>query len=133
VSDRIGREVTMAFAFALEGAAILLWIQFAHVPTLFVPFGPGVLRLGRGVQPVPAAAGDTFGPRYATVNYSLLYTAKERRAARASAATSRRDGKWWPGFTGRSASTDGRQGAVRCALRARPSPPRRRRRSRRTA
>src|SRR5712692_5982311 len=38
VSDHIGRENTMCIAFGIEGLGILLLINFAHIPLLFVLF-----------------------------------------------------------------------------------------------
>src|SRR5262249_6481510 len=77
VSDHIGREPTMFIAFALEGAAILLMIQFAHVPVLFVLFSALTLfAWGEIYSLFPALSGDMFGRKYATTNYALLYTAK---------------------------------------------------------
>lgn len=101
VSDRIGREVTMFFAFALEGTAILLWIQFAHVPTLFVLLsGLAFFAWGEVFSLFPALLGDTFGPRYATANYSLLYTSKGTAALLVLLGGYLKDvtDSWWPGF-----------------------------------
>src|SRR5258707_12477335 len=36
VSDHVGRELAIFVAFALEGAALFLLINFAHEPVLFV-------------------------------------------------------------------------------------------------
>lgn len=101
VSDHIGRELTMAFAFALEGAAILLWIQFAHVPVLFVLLsGLAFFAWGEVFSLFPALQGDMFGPRFATTNYSLLYTAKGTAALVVLLGGHLRDvtGSWAPGF-----------------------------------
>jgi OFA family oxalate/formate antiporter-like MFS transporter len=101
VSDRIGREVTMAFAFALEGFAILMWIQFAHNPTLFVLLsGLAFFAWGEVFSLFPALLGDTFGPRYATANYSLLYTSKGTAALLVLLGGYLKDvtHSWWPGF-----------------------------------
>lgn len=77
ISDHIGRENTMFFAFILEGFAILLWIQTAHIPILFVLFsGLVYFAWGEIYSLFPALCGDMFGRRYATTNYALLYTAK---------------------------------------------------------
>ena len=54
VSDHIGRENTMFIAFALEAVGIWALSAFGHDPVLFVHAErPGVLRLGRDLQPVP--------------------------------------------------------------------------------
>src|SRR5262249_8213528 len=77
VSDRIGRESTMFLAFALEGFAILLLINLAHIPVLFVLLsGLTFFAWGEIFGLFPALVGDIFGRKYATTNYSLLYTAK---------------------------------------------------------
>lgn len=76
-SDHIGRENTMFIAFGLEGLAILLLINFAHVPLLFVVFsGLVFFAWGEIYSLFPAMCGDLFGRKFATTNYGLLYTAK---------------------------------------------------------
>src|SRR6266576_685164 len=77
VSDHIGRENTMFIAFGLEGLGILLLINFAHVPVLFVVFsGLVFFAWGEIYSLFPAMCGDLFGRKFATTNYGLLYTAK---------------------------------------------------------
>ena len=77
ISDHIGREKTMFVAFTLEGAAILLLLQFAHIPSLFVILtGLTFFAWGEVFSLFPALCGDLFGRRFATTNYGLLYTAK---------------------------------------------------------
>src|SRR5574337_459750 len=77
VSDHIGRENTMFIAFGLEGLGILLLINFAHVPALFVVFsGLVFFAWGEIYSLFPAMCGDLFGRKFATTNYGLLYTAK---------------------------------------------------------
>src|SRR5262249_9136646 len=77
ISDHIGRETALFLAFALEGVALLLLIQFAHVPSMFVLMS-GLAFFGWGAvfSLFPAVSGDMFGSKFATTNYSLLYTAK---------------------------------------------------------
>jgi OFA family oxalate/formate antiporter-like MFS transporter len=77
VSDQIGRELAIFLAFGLEGAALLLLIQNAHNPVMFVLMS-GLAFFGWGAvfSLFPAVCGDMFGRRYATTNYGLLYTAK---------------------------------------------------------
>jgi OFA family oxalate/formate antiporter-like MFS transporter len=76
-SDRIGRELALFAAFALEGTALCLLIQFANSASMFVVMS-GVAFFGWGAifSLFPAASGDLFGQKYATTNYALLYTAK---------------------------------------------------------
>ena len=77
VSDHLGRENTMFVAFGLEGVAILLLINLAHIPILFVLLiGLTFFAWGEAFSLFPALCGDVFGPRFATTNYGLLYTAK---------------------------------------------------------
>ena len=77
VSDHIGREPTMAIAFALEGAAIVLLIALRHDPLVFVLMS-GVVFFGWGeiFSLFPSTLTDTFGPRYAATNYGFLYMAQ---------------------------------------------------------
>ncbi len=77
VSDRIGRENTMAIAFSLEGLLILLVTQITGMPILFVVLLPIVfLSWGETSALIPACLGDVFGPRYVTATYGILYTSK---------------------------------------------------------
>jgi OFA family oxalate/formate antiporter-like MFS transporter len=77
VSDHIGREKTMALAFALEACAIFLLIKFANNPVLFVTFSAFTFfGWGEIYSLMPAICGDFFGRKHATANYGFLYTAK---------------------------------------------------------
>jgi OFA family oxalate/formate antiporter-like MFS transporter len=77
ISDHIGREIAIFLAFALEGVALFLLIQFAHDPVMFVLMS-GLAFFGWGAvfSLFPAVSGDMFGRKFATTNYSWLYTAK---------------------------------------------------------
>ncbi|MDP9095885.1 MAG: oxalate/formate MFS antiporter [Pseudomonadota bacterium] len=77
VSDRIGRENTMAIAFALEGAAMTAWLAFRGDPVLFVLLS-GLVFFGWGeiFSLFPSTLTDTFGPTHATQNYGCLYIAQ---------------------------------------------------------
>ncbi len=77
VSDHIGRELAIFFAFTLEGAALLALILNAHDPTMFVLMS-GLAFFGWGAifSLFPAVSGDMFGGKFATTNYGILYTAK---------------------------------------------------------
>ena len=77
VSDRIGRENTMALAFSLEAAAVALLLLFRHDPPVFVLMS-GVVFFGWGeiFSLFPSTLTDTFGERYATTNYGFLYMAQ---------------------------------------------------------
>ena len=77
VSDRIGRESTMFFAFGVEGLAILALSKSGHTPGLFVLLS-GLVFFGWGeiYSLFPATCTDSFGTKFATTNAGLLYTAK---------------------------------------------------------
>ena len=77
VSDRIGREYTMALAFALGGISYWLLGSAGATPWAFVIFaGLIFLTWGEIYSLFPSTCTDSFGPKYATTNLSLLYTAK---------------------------------------------------------
>jgi OFA family oxalate/formate antiporter-like MFS transporter len=76
ISDRFGRERTMFIAFMLEGFAIAL-IPFATNPIWFVLcVGLVFFAWGEIFALFPATFTDTYGARFASANYGLLYTAK---------------------------------------------------------
>jgi MFS transporter, OFA family, oxalate/formate antiporter len=77
VSDRIGREYTMALAFSLEAVAILVLFFFLDNPAMFVVL-TGLVFFGWGeiFSLFPATLTDTFGPRFAATNYGFLYIAQ---------------------------------------------------------
>lgn len=77
LSDRIGREPTMALAFALEGAAIAMLLVFRQDPLAFVILS-GLVFFGWGeiFSLFPSTLTDTFGERHATTNYGFLYMAQ---------------------------------------------------------
>ena len=77
VSDRIGREKTMAVAFTLGAASYWLLAMFGQTPWAFVVCaGLIFFTWGEIFSLFPSTCTDTFGPKYATTNASLLYTAK---------------------------------------------------------
>jgi OFA family oxalate/formate antiporter-like MFS transporter len=77
ISDKIGREPTMAMAFGLGGVAYWLLGELGTNPWAFVVFaGLIFFTWGEIFSLFPSTCTDTFGPKYATVNTSLLYTAK---------------------------------------------------------
>jgi MFS transporter, OFA family, oxalate/formate antiporter len=77
ISDQIGREYTMAIAFGLGAAAYWLLGTLGTAPWAFVLFAALIfLTWGEIFSLFPSTCTDTFGPRFATVNLSLLYTAK---------------------------------------------------------
>jgi len=77
ISDRIGRENTMAIAFAIQALSLVGLALAGHNPVAFVLltavfFG----AFGEIYSLFPATCGDAFGTRYATTNAGMLYTAK---------------------------------------------------------
>jgi MFS transporter, OFA family, oxalate/formate antiporter len=77
ISDHIGRENTMALAFALEAVAILILFKFIDRPALFVVL-TGLVFFGWGeiFSLFPSTLTDTFGPKFAATNYGFLYIAQ---------------------------------------------------------
>ena len=77
VSDNIGREYTMAIAFGLGAVAYWLLGSAGSSPWGFVVFAALIfLTWGEIFSLFPSTCTDSFGPKFATVNLSLLYTAK---------------------------------------------------------
>jgi OFA family oxalate/formate antiporter-like MFS transporter len=77
ISDNIGREYTMAIAFSLGGIAYWLLGSLGTAPWAFVAFAAMIfLTWGEIFSLFPSTCTDSFGPKFATVNLSLLYTAK---------------------------------------------------------
>jgi OFA family oxalate/formate antiporter-like MFS transporter len=77
ISDQIGRESTMAIAFGLGAAAYWLLGTAGTTPWAFVLFaGLIFLTWGEIFSLFPSTCTDVFGPKFATVNVGLLYTAK---------------------------------------------------------
>jgi MFS transporter, OFA family, oxalate/formate antiporter len=77
VSDHIGRENTMFFAFLAEGIGIYALLSFADNPVLFVILsGLVFFAWGEIYSLFPATCTDIYGRKFATTNYGMLYTAK---------------------------------------------------------
>jgi OFA family oxalate/formate antiporter-like MFS transporter len=77
ISDQIGREYTMAIAFGLGACAYWLLGSMGTAPWAFVLFAAMIfLTWGEIFSLFPSTCTDSFGPKFATVNLSLLYTAK---------------------------------------------------------
>jgi OFA family oxalate/formate antiporter-like MFS transporter len=97
ISDNIGREYTMVIAFALGGVAYWLLGSLGTAPWAFVVFAALIfLTWGEIFSLFPSTCTDTFGPKFATVNLSLLYTAKGTSAFFAPLANVIKDatGSW---------------------------------------
>ena len=77
VSDHIGREATMAIAFSLGGVSYWALGAFGANPWAFVACaGLIFFTWGEIFSLFPSTCTDIFGPKFATVNTSPLYTAK---------------------------------------------------------
>jgi MFS transporter, OFA family, oxalate/formate antiporter len=77
VSDRIGREYTMAIAFTLGALSYWLLALFGSTPWTFVICAALIFfTWGEIFSLFPSTCTDLFGTRYATANSMMLYTAK---------------------------------------------------------
>ena len=77
VSDRIGREYTMALAFTLGALSYWLLTVAGDSPWMFVLCAALIFfTWGEIFSLFPSTCTDLFGTRYATANAMLLYTAK---------------------------------------------------------
>ena len=77
VSDHLGRELTMGIAFFLGACSYALLATSGHGPWTFVICaGLIFFTWGEIFSLFPSLCTDTFGPRFAAANASLLYTAK---------------------------------------------------------
>ena len=77
VSDHLGRELTMGIAFFLGACSYGLLVFAGHTPWAFVICaGLIFFTWGEIFSLFPSLCTDTFGPRNAGANTSLLYTAK---------------------------------------------------------
>jgi OFA family oxalate/formate antiporter-like MFS transporter len=77
VSDKIGRENTMALAFALQGVLVFLVTKVGSNPYAFVIlFSLVFLFWGSVFSLFAATTGDIFGGKNSAVNYGMLYTGK---------------------------------------------------------
>jgi MFS transporter, OFA family, oxalate/formate antiporter len=77
ISDHIGRELTMAIAFGMGGVSYWLLGSLGTAPWAFVLFAALIfLTWGEIFSLFPSTCTDSFGAKFATVNLSLLYTAK---------------------------------------------------------
>ena len=96
LSDRIGREYTMALAFFIGAGALFTLSQSGGNPVIFI----FVTALYFGVYGeifslFPATQGDTFGSKYAAANAGMLYTAKGAGAILVPVAAAIAKGHGW--------------------------------------
>jgi OFA family oxalate/formate antiporter-like MFS transporter len=77
-SDRLGRENTMVLTFALQAICLLLVVAVGQVSGAWFAFTLVLVYFtwGQIYSLFPSTAADYFGPRHATSNYAVLYTAK---------------------------------------------------------
>jgi OFA family oxalate/formate antiporter-like MFS transporter len=76
-SDRLGREYTMFLTFGVEAILVFLVTRIAGRPMAFVVlFSLVFLFWGEIYSLFSATSGDVFGPKNASVDYGMLYTAK---------------------------------------------------------
>lgn len=102
ISDRVGRENTMFFAFALEAVAMALWLLTRQNAVLFVLLS-GVVFFGWGeiFSLFPSTLTDTFGTQHATANYGWLYISQgigSILGGPMAALMHERTGSWHPVF-----------------------------------
>lgn len=77
VSDRIGREYTMALAFSLGALSYWLLAVVGTSPWAFVICAALIFfTWGEIFSLFPSTCADLFGTKFATANAMLLYTAK---------------------------------------------------------
>ncbi len=77
ISDRAGRENTMAFVFVLGAGAYWGLGNYVTTPYGFILMaGLVFFTWGEIFSLFPSTCTDTFGPKFATTNSGLLYTAK---------------------------------------------------------
>ena len=77
VSDRLGREYTMFLTFGIEAVLVFLVTKIAGSPIAFVVlFSFVFLFWGEIYSLFSATTGDVFGPKNASANYGMVYTAK---------------------------------------------------------
>lgn len=77
ISDRLGREYTMFLTFGVEAVLVFLVTRIAGAPIAFLMlFSFIFLFWGEIYSLFSATVGDVFGPKNASANYGMLYTAK---------------------------------------------------------
>ena len=77
VSDQLGREYTMCLTFGVEAVLVFLVTRIAGTPIGFlVLFSFIFLFWGEIYSLFSATTGDIFGPKNASANYGMVYTAK---------------------------------------------------------
>ena len=95
VSDHIGRENTMALVFSCGAGAYWALGTIGNTPVAFIiTAGLVYFTWGEIYSLFPALCTDTYGPKFATTNAGLLYTAKGAASFLVPAAS------WLQSYTG---------------------------------
>jgi MFS transporter, OFA family, oxalate/formate antiporter len=96
VSDRFGRENTMFIAFSIGALALAVISKFGSNPVLFLTMTPLYFFVyGEIYTLFPSICTDIFGPKFATTNTGMLYTAKGTAAMLVPAASLIAAGYGW--------------------------------------
>lgn len=108
LSDRIGRYLSMTFAFTFQTLGIVVWMFFVNSPVLFI-LCSGFVYIGWSeIYSMGAAiVADLFGQRYAATNYGVLFTGKGFASILAGPVTAwlvaGNGGNWIPVFVAMAA------------------------------
>ncbi len=74
ISDRLGRENTLAIAFFLEAFFVSIWFKEIRDPAMFILLsGLVFLAWGEIFSIFPALCTDIFGEKHASFNFGFLY------------------------------------------------------------
>jgi MFS transporter, OFA family, oxalate/formate antiporter len=96
ISDRIGREATMAIAFMIGAGTLFVLDSYGSDPLAFVLLTALYFGVyGQIFSLFPATQGDTFGPKFASANAGMLYTAKGTGALLVPLAASLAKSQGW--------------------------------------
>jgi MFS transporter, OFA family, oxalate/formate antiporter len=96
ISDRIGREATMAIAFMIGAGTLFMLDSCGSDPLAFVLLTALYFGVyGQIFSLFPATQGDTFGAKFAAANAGMLYTAKGTGALLVPLAASLAKSQGW--------------------------------------
>jgi MFS transporter, OFA family, oxalate/formate antiporter len=96
ISDRIGREATMAIAFMIGAGTLFMLDSYGSDPLAFVLLTALYFGVyGQIFSLFPATQGDTFGGKFAAANAGMLYTAKGTGALLVPLAASLAKSQGW--------------------------------------
>lgn len=104
-SDRLGREQTMILAFVLQAIALFMVVALGSRSSMW--FSTTLVLVyftwGEIYSLFPAMSADYFGPKHATSNYAVLYSAKGVASIMGGwvgAKLFEQSGSWTMGFYG---------------------------------